>query len=272
LDTKLIEKSHTSIEIKNLIQETLSDFGLKGATIFGIHDNAANMNRASIISGLIDVRCFDHTWDLALKKSFQLMTFKEILNKGKLIVGHFHRSSTAIHELSEAQDLFENKKLKLIQCVDTRWGSNYSMLKRLYENKLCLQNISDKIKLSSELQFTPKEWEIISKILPLLNLITSVYSLLSGEKYATLSLVYPTVMRFISFHLLDNGSDITEISEFKSAFKQEIRIRFSPYDKDISKSPAILSSVLDPRFKKLSFIDESIKKLAFKEIKFQMKP
>jgi len=57
----------------------------------------------------------------------------------------------------------------------------------------------------------------------------------------------------------------------KVRFRQEIESRFTPRDELIAKSPAILSSILNPQFKEGSHLDKKMKKLAFNEIKDQMK-
>jgi hypothetical protein len=115
-----------------------------------------------------------------------------------------------------------------------------------------------------------KEWDLIQSLVTPLDAIDAVYKLMSGENYCTLSLVYPTVMQFLTDHLLRNESDSQEIIEFKE-FRKEIEYRFSPFDQSIATTPAFLSSVLNPRFKDLIFTEKPIKKLAYIEIKNQMK-
>jgi hypothetical protein len=90
---------------------------------------------------------------------------------------------------------------------------------------------------------------------------------MSGEKYCTISYVFPTIMQFLNEHLIRQESDSQELNDFKVKFREQIEYRFTPDDEIIAKSPAIIASILNPRFKDLSFIDKKIKKLAYNEIK-----
>jgi hypothetical protein len=140
-----------------------------------------------------------------------------------------------------------------------------------YFDRQIKNNKSKKDDLMKSLLLNSNEWELVQALVTPLDAIDAVYKLMSGENYCTISLVYPTVMQFLNDHLLRNESDSQEIIEFKQEFRKEIEYRFFPFDEKIAKTPAILSSVLNPRFKDLSFIQKAIKKLAHSEIKNLMK-
>jgi len=96
LETKLIQESHCSKYLKDLIEEVLIDYDLEYKTQFCVHDNAANMNLVSTLLGLKDIRCFAHCWDLAVKEALtNCDTLQSIIAKSGKIVGHFNHSSTA---------------------------------------------------------------------------------------------------------------------------------------------------------------------------------
>jgi len=61
LETRLIEDSHCSSYLKQLIDEILENFNLEFKTKFCIHVNAANMNLIAELLGIQDIRCFAHT-------------------------------------------------------------------------------------------------------------------------------------------------------------------------------------------------------------------
>jgi len=77
-------------------------------------------------------------------------------------------------------------------------------------------------------------------------------------------------MQFLSQHLILNESDLKSIKEFKNKFRNEIERRFTPNDEKICKSPAVIASVLDPKFKELEFFDKKFKKLVYNEVIEQM--
>ena len=74
----------------------------------------------------------------------------------------------------------------------------------------------------NEMQLNTNEWQIIEALLPSLESINAVYSLMSGETYCTISYVYPTIMKFLNEHLISNESDLLEVKQFKLMFRQEI--------------------------------------------------
>jgi hypothetical protein len=154
------------------------------------------------------------------------------------------------------------------------------MLESVSENKLCLIGYFDKIiknnnsKRDEELKemlLNKNEWALIHSLITPLDSIDAVYKLMSGEKYCTISYVFPTIMQFLNEHLIRQESDSQELNDFKVKFREQIEYCFTPNDEIIAKSPAIIASILNPRFKDLSFMDKKIKKLAYNEIKEQMK-
>ncbi len=270
--TKLIEQNHTSTYLKTLIDDTLDDFKIKHKTEFSIHDNASNMALISTLSGFTDIRCFDHNWDLALKCAAKLPSLEVIIAKARKLVGHFNHSPNAQILLKNAQRSLGISQIKLKQFCETRWGSMFAMFETIYKNKLSIEKVLDDTEASDDFKFTINEWKIIKSIVPILKAITAVYSLMTGESYSTLSLVYPTVMRFNNEILATNDYDLKEICDFKSLCKEKLKQRFKFDQISISTTPGILCCVLDPNFKDLSFINNNIiKKAAYSEIKNQMK-
>ncbi len=272
LETKLIEDSHCSSYLKQLIDEILENFDLEFKTKFCIHDNAANMNLIAELLGMQDIRCFAHTWDLAFKEALNSSeTLKTIIGKCRKIVGHFHHSSTAETAFKKEQQRIGSISISLKQDVETRWGSVYYMLNSIVENKLCLISCFDKIisKNNSRKENLKKmalnmnECLIIESLIPSLDSIDAVYRLMSGETYCTISFVYPTIMKFLNEHLISKETDLTEVKEFKVRFRQEIESRFTQRDELIARSPAILSSILNPQFKEGSHLDKKNEKISF---------
>jgi hypothetical protein len=146
LGTKHIEDSHTSENLKVLIEKILIEFDLKNKTLFGIHDNANNMILVSRLLGLEDIRCFAHTWDLAFKDSLiSCHTIQSIISKCQKIVGHFNHSSSAQTYLEREQKRLNTESVSLKQNVETRWGSVYTMLDSINQNKLCIISYFDDI-------------------------------------------------------------------------------------------------------------------------------
>jgi hypothetical protein len=77
--------------------------------------------------------------------------------------------------------------------------------------------------------------------------------------------VIDTIFRFnaINENFISNQTHLTQVKEFKVRFKQEIESRSTPCDESIAKSPAILSSILNPQFKEGSHLDKENEKTSF---------
>jgi len=267
LETRVIEESHRTEDLKNIIEVVLKTFIIEDKVLFNIHDNASNMNLVSLLLGFIDIRCFCHTWDLALRSASKEGTLKIIIDKARKILGHFKRSPTAQKRFQSFQTI---QKLKLKQCTETRWGSIYEMLDRLYINKSNLEEFFMQYTVCDDFLLELNEWKLIKEILPLLRTICAVYDLMSAEKYCTQALVYPTVTKFLNTHLKINESDSKVVINFKNIFRREIEKRFKPNDISIATSPAIISSILSPQYKELTFVNNNIKRNAYSELKEQM--
>jgi len=268
LETNLIEESHCSLYLKKLIDEILDNFDLEFKTKFCIHDNAANMNLIVELLGVQDIRCFAHTWDLALKEALNCSeTLKSIIGKCHKIVGHFNHSSTAETAFKKEQQRIGSTNITLKLDIETRWGSVYHMLNSIVENKLCLISSFDKIISNNsrkenmkKMVLNTNEWLIIESLIPSFDSIDAVYRLMSGENYCTISFVYPTIMKFLNEHLISKETDLIEVKEFKVRFRQEIESRFTPCDESIANSPAIVSYILNPQFKEGLHLDKKMKK------------
>jgi hypothetical protein len=274
LETKLLEDSHTSGYLKDIVEEVLSNFKILYKTNFCIHDNGANMCLLSTLLGLTDIRCSAHTWDLIIKESLKVVELKDLINKCRKIVGHFKHSSTAQISLEKHQQKLVLVKSTLKQYSETRWVTLFNMFDSI-NNKLSLISYFDSINKGSkhepDLALNSNEWSLIEALIKPLDSINAVFDLISGEKYSTISFIYPTVVRFLKQHLLHNESDLKPISNFKIKFKEEIERRFRPNDEQICKTPALLASALNPNLKELDFFDKRFKKLVYNEIKEQMK-
>jgi hypothetical protein len=81
LETKLIEESHCSAYLKQLVNQILTKFDLEYKINFCIHDNAANMNLVSTLLGISDIRCFAHNWDLVVNELCKTEALKTIITK-----------------------------------------------------------------------------------------------------------------------------------------------------------------------------------------------
>ena len=114
-----------------------------------------------------------------------------------------------MYTLTEAQEALRLPSHKLIQDVETCWGSTYDMLKRIVEQQqpLCNMLVASKRK---DLDLSDKEVTIIENIIQILEPMKKVTKLFSGETYVTLSGVLPAI-RYIK-GLLDEKKTSEKLS------------------------------------------------------------
>ncbi|CAH0562946.1 unnamed protein product [Brassicogethes aeneus] len=127
-----------------------------------------------------------------------------ILKKCKQIVTFFHRSGIAIKELSNELIIRDQKDVKLIQSVETRWNSSYYMLKSVYAAKdaiaVVLSNVDNGLQ-----PLTSQEAKLIPEILEILKPFVDMTEELGGDTYVTISRIIPSIKEAII-----NGKSLTQ--------------------------------------------------------------
>ena len=104
-----------------------------------ITDNASNMAKAMRDASLPHFGCFAHSFQLAINDGLLSQKIvKDIIAICKSIVGNFHRSSVASHNLKRIQKSLNIPQHKLKQDVQTRWNSTFYMLTSVQEQKMAL--------------------------------------------------------------------------------------------------------------------------------------
>ena len=101
--------------------------------------------------------------NLVVKKSLlQTSDLEDIRTRARKIVGHFKSSTTAKEKLCEIQRQMGRPEHKLVQEVDTRWNSTFSMLQRLYEQRERLGAALSSLN-TPLLPFSSEEYETINQ-------------------------------------------------------------------------------------------------------------
>ena len=95
----------------------------------------------------------------------------------------------------------------------------------------------------------------MKSILSLLEGVDQVTTTLSGERYSTLSWCLPLLFGLRDIAKPDK-SDNPVLSAIKRKFTDQLNLRFELNTLEVD-SPMVLSSALDPRFRKPSFLSES---------------
>ena len=186
------------------------------------------------------MRCVAHTIQLAIKDAFKnCPRIQDLVDKCKSIVKYFKKSGPAMNILLNIQSAHRGENvLKLLQDVATRWNSEFFMIYRLLEIKqpmcIALSQIEEVEEISKD------EWKILEELVGFLTRI------LCGDKYSTLSMFIPTIILFIE-HNEEKSINHSEVQKFREYIIKSIKTRFKEAE---SNKCALLSTLLDPRFKK----------------------
>ena len=193
-----LEDRHTSQHLETVIMDIVKQYCKTGIVVAIVHDNAANMLAMKL--PFQQYRCVAHTLQLAIRTALERV--EPLVAKGRDLVTHFTKSSVAMAELVKVQKqrkrgkdgkdgkddkddkdgTLEEKALKPVTEVKTRWNSTYLMLQRLLLLKPYLNTVLINTEFS-ELLYSPSEWELLKELTEVLKPFYEATKLISGERY-----------------------------------------------------------------------------------------
>ncbi|CAG2257472.1 unnamed protein product [Mytilus edulis] len=85
----------------------------------------------------------------------------------------------------------------------------------------------------------------------------NVTTYMSTEQHISTSQLYPIVCGLLEKSLNSSDTDNSVVRQVKSTLANEIKQRFKPTDDNIGNQTPIVASILDPRYKRLTFLDKN---------------
>lgn len=153
------------------------------------------------------------------------------------------------------QDQLGVPRRKLIQDVLTRWNSTYDMMDRFVVIKDALVSTLAILDTNLE-QLTSHEWMVVGEAKNVLEIFKEVTDEISAEKFVSISKVILLVTA-ISTDLstsAENKESLPEVKEMIAELKEGMDKRFKHIkDNDLYTQ----ANLLDPRFKKYSFLSNA---------------
>lgn len=272
IGVKELEDRHTSDYLALIIRNLCFDWNIEVDKIVAIvTDNGANIVKAvyDFAGRKKHLPCFAHTLNLVVDKAIsETAGFEALITKVKSIVTYFKQSVHASDELRKLQKDNDSDIQKLIQDVSTRWNSTFYMLERFVQ----LSDIVSTILLQNPKapsMLTGVELAIIKDVINILRPIENVTTEVSGQHYATCSIIIPMIYYMTKAIESTNNNEPSDLgSEFQAKVLIEIKKRFQHIEK---VHILAVSSVLDPRFKKNCFNDPQSCAKALTEISDMLK-
>jgi hypothetical protein len=251
-----IKYPHTGSHIHETIQNKLNEFNLVDKITTAVTDNGSNMIKAiQEWKGAERIPCSAHTLQLCVIRGLKKATdyidrFKKLsifFNSPKQnekleeaqaeLNAKFGKQCDSQNQLSnENPDENQNKvseenQLKILRTiteVPTRWGSALASWRRLRELKPAIKRVLADLSIETDYQskkdyrqlqermLNTSEWNLLDKLIELFKPIEDATEFLGGQKYCTLSLIYPTIQALKYSYAIksnDNNKDNNEKNE-----------------------------------------------------------
>ena len=251
LETLNISESHTSLNLASELKKVTNEWEITTKIHCAITDGASNIKGAIKENHWNNLVCFAHTLNLVVSCAIeQDLQSKEVITKIKHIVSFFHKSTLASDKLRELQNTLGLPEHKLIQQVETRWNSSFYMMERYIEQNeavhtaLCLQDRNDLVLSSDKNPF-------IEKMIEVLRPFESVTTELSSEKYVSASKIIPIARGLQKVITSLSAGICTGLCE---KLISQMATRFRNLEE---KGFIAIATLLDPRFKKIPFLNQS---------------
>lgn len=262
-----LKERHTASYIAEELLTVAKELGVSPVVI--TTDNGSNIKAAARHNNWIRFPCYAHTLNIAVQAGLDVEEIATVLGKAKTIVAHFKHSSVASAKLKETVKLLKQENSEdsigkctaLVQEVPTRWNSCFDMLQRLLVLKPALMAVLH----DGDLIPLPADWKLMKELCEILEPIKLSTETLGGDHYPTMSIAYPSIMKILGDLAEDNREGLSEVvGKFKKAIFDSINSHFQD---EAQRELMEVCCFLDPRFKKLDFLNRESKVLVHQTIK-----
>lgn len=280
LDCSSFHQRSTAVNLKDKLLDVLNDFYIKDKVICVVTDNAANVKKAVQVSisfisefyvqalinpyifqeaNLKGMGCFAHGLNLAVSEALKSTEgFEKLRQKMSDLVTLLHRSHLSKDEFEACRVRLNLPKKVLIPDVRTRWNSVYMMLERYLELKDAVTLFQTK-EAAKGFSFSPSEWQLAQSIMELLAPAYEATVEISGENFVSGSKVIPITKSLLKWYAVKSYDLRTENpSSIQTKFAEAMNRSLLHYLGMVEKVDQLaLSTLCDPRYKKLAFRDST---------------
>lgn len=278
LETRYLEGRHYADYLAEELGNAIRDWEIENRVVAVVHDNASNIKSigSMIDSGYLDVPCAAHSLQLSINVAMGTnkvsnSPIAKTIHAANRLVSHFHHSTVANNELTKRQKTINEGETsyKLIQSVKTRWNSVCDMFERLLQLRWPITAVLGdrsitKLSDAKTLDLTNNQWALIEEILPTLKKLKTANTILCGEKYVSLSSVWPVMKTLTDVHLKTTDEDSEQVKIFKNELSHQIVDRFQLDTENVTLYT--LAAAMDPRYKNLEFVDRQLRRNIYESV------
>lgn len=261
LQTRVLGDTHSGINIGQVLINACEEWGIMKKPAL-VTDNASNMIKAGKEAEMSPhIKCFAHTLNLTAQDGLKIAATERLIGRVRRIVAFFHRSPVATTVLKEKQRLLGLPHHKLKADVKTRWNSCFEMLERFLEQQAAVMAalLDKKVRKGCDVH-TLSENDLVAaeQMVSLLAPLKAATTLMCEEKQPTVSIIAPLRVKLLA-HFEYAEDDAPLIKDMKRLMADDLRERY------VDEEPLLLrAAALDPRFKKLPFLDDERRDQTFK--------
>lgn len=247
----LTERS-TSEHLKECLQNVLTDFQLqKEKVTLCATDGGANIVKTAkeVFGKDKHLVCFAHKLSHVIPDALHdSQDLERIISEVKIIVTYVRKSTVAKAELFKLQKNDGVEPLNLIQDIHTRWTAKKEMIERFIQLEKYMYGATRTCRNAPNM-LQRSDLNILIDVLPIMNVVTDTITELSGEDYPTCSLIIPAVNCLKE--TINKMCLVTALAkDFQVKVLHHLDQRLGSYEDNIICG---VSTILDPRFKKVHF-------------------
>ncbi|XP_040582127.1 zinc finger BED domain-containing protein 4-like [Lepeophtheirus salmonis] len=268
LDCFEFSNRYTYVNLAEELLRVAKEWNVENKVVACVTDNIANLAKAVRFLKWIHHPCFANTINLIVRDALKVI--KPVVDKVRVIVEFFRRSTAATNMLKSIQQQMGMPDLNLKQDCATTWNSTFYMLKRILESKdavmstLCVIN-APIAPLSQE------KWEVVRETCTVLEPFEQVTLEISTKSYVTASKML-ILCRGLQRVTVENQTSIltANVKELVNTLCAMMNKMFHRLEYNIVLSE---TTILDPRFKKLAFndttaFDETVQRITSRAARF----
>ena len=225
-----------------------------------------------------DQRCFAHTLQLAIGAGLKVQAIAKMLGAARRLAAHFKRSTVAAEALRTKQTALNtgdesDDSLEVIIDCSTRWNSSLDMLERLVKLRWAIGAVLSDPNVTARnnaatLKMSDENWLLAQAVVPVLKPLKQVTTMSSGQKYPSLSAVYPQLYIVLKHVQAVQPGDSLAVKQCRSAITDELRRRYYPYGYSTLNAPK--ATVFDPRYKLLKFFEAPVRQETYAAVRIEL--